>query len=99
MAKISKGFSLDTEKDADLIAFLDDQENASETVRKALRALMLVHGGPTHGDIMQELGEIKRALRAGVTIVTPDDDREQEGRAPVDPLVLEVENILDGLGK
>jgi len=99
MAKISKGFSLDTEKDADIIAFLDDQENTSETVRKAIRAFMLVHSGPTLGDVLQELGEIKRMLRAGVSLATDDGDQGAEAQAPADPLVLEVESILDGLGK
>lgn len=98
MPKISKGFSLDTEKDADIIAWLDSQENASEAVRKAIRAFLLVSNGPTLGDVLQELGEIKRTLRAGVSVATGDGDQDDERRGPVDPAVLEVENILDGLG-
>lgn len=98
MAKISKGFSLDTEKDADIIAWLDGQENVSEAVRKAIRAAMLVYSGPTLGDVLQALGEIKRMLRAGVSLANGDDDQEQEEHDPTDPLVQEVESILDGLG-
>jgi len=98
MAKIAKGFSLDTIKDADIIAFLDDQKNQSEIVRKALRALMMIHAGPTLGDVLQELGEIKRMLRAGVSVATGEGDQAQEESEPINPLVLEVEGILDKLG-
>lgn len=35
---IRRSFSLDTERDADLLDWLDTQSNASEAIRKALRA-------------------------------------------------------------
>ena len=97
MAKLSKGFSVDTEKDADIIAWLDAQENQSEAIRKAIRAFLLA-SGPTIGDVLQELGEVKRMLRAGVVLANGDNDQGGERQEPVDPLVQEVESILDGLG-
>lgn len=97
MAKLSKGFSVDTEKDADIIAWLDAQGNVSEAVRKAIRAFMLA-SGPTIGDVLQELGEVKRMLRAGVALAGNGNDQGQEENGPIDPLVQEVEGILDGLG-
>ena len=91
---------MDTERDAEVIAWLDDQENVSEAVRKAIRAFMLVHRGPTVGDVLQELGEIKRMLRAGVVLGNGgnDGDPAQEDQEPIDPAVAEVERLLDGLG-
>jgi hypothetical protein len=35
---IRRSFSLDSERDADLLVWLDNQSNASEAIRKALRA-------------------------------------------------------------
>ena len=96
MTKTSVGFSVDTERDRDILAWLELQENKSNAIRAAIRATMLDQS-VTLGDVLQELGEVKRMLRAGavggVDQVEIDDQVESD-----DPDVLAVRGILDTLG-
>lgn len=51
---VRRSFSLDTERDAALLAWLDQQENASEAVRAALRS---------HCEDLVSLRDIYQAIR------------------------------------
>ena len=101
MAKCTGAFSYDDERDADIAAFLDDLEkqgaNKSAAMRAAIRAYRNTTG-LTLGDILNELGEIKRMIRAGVVIQNngnggdvADDDE------PLDPLAAEAQAALNAL--
>ncbi len=57
MGRTTRSFSFDNARDADLLAWLDDQENASQAVRDALRAAMAGVTGVT-------LDEVYEAVRA-----------------------------------
>ena len=54
--RIQKTITLDTERDGDLLAWLDAQRNTSEAVREALRAAI----GPRRADVT--LNEVYRAV-------------------------------------
>jgi hypothetical protein len=54
-------FLTNTDRDADILAWLDTQENKSESIRAALRVAMLPRRDDiTLADIYDELQEIKR---------------------------------------
>ena len=65
--RTTRAFSLDTDNDADIITWLDAQENKSLAIRRAIRAAWL-RSGVTLGDVLNELGEVKRLLRSGVVV-------------------------------
>jgi hypothetical protein len=70
MANVTKSFSLDTAKDADLLRWIDALERGalSGHVRQALRAY--VEGaGVSLGALYVELRDIKKMLRQGARIV------------------------------
>jgi hypothetical protein len=94
MAKVTVGFSCDTERDADLLAWLERQENKSAAIRTAIRASWL-QSSATLGDVLNEIGEVKRMLRAGVVRV-----EEVEGEDPpaLGPEERAVQDALNGLG-
>lgn len=50
MAKVTVTFSCDTERDTDILAWRDRQENASAAMRAAIRASWS-HDGVTLGDV------------------------------------------------
>jgi hypothetical protein len=94
MAKVTVTFSCDTERDADILAWRDRQDNFSAAVRAAIQASWL-HNSITLGDVLNELGEIKRPLRSGVAVTANGLP------AAADPLDAEqqaVQDILNGLG-
>ena len=95
MAKTAVGFSCDTESDADILAWLSQQENKSASIRRAIRGAWLQES-VTLGDVLNEIGELKRMLRAGV--VVNGGASQAKNVEPLDPEQQIAQNILDGLG-
>lgn len=93
MAKVTLAFSCDSERDADIVAWAEKQDNLSAALRAAVRASWL-QNGLTLGDVLNELGEVKRLLRAGVVVHT-DDATEPETQ---DPETTAAQAALDSLG-
>lgn len=92
--KITLAFACDTEKDADIIAWAERQENKSAAIRAALRASWL-QGGLTLGDVLHEIGELKRLLRSGVVL---NQNSDLVGHETPDPEQSAVQALLDKLG-
>ena len=94
MATLTVSFSLDTERDADLAAWLakHSKRARSAAIRERLRAgihqnsLSLV-------DVLAELREIKRLLRSGTLIGNIPTDVERD-----DPATAAVKGKLANLG-
>ena len=95
MAKVAVGFSCDIDDDADILTWLSQQENKSASIRRAIRGAWLQES-VTLGDVLNELGEVKRMLRAGV--VVNGGASKAETVEPLDPEQQIAQNILDGLG-
>ena len=101
MAKVTLAFSVDDDKDADIVRWWEGLERRqhSATMRAAIRAYRNTTG-LTLGDLLNELGEIKRLIRAGVVVqangnggdVAQDDE-------PLDPLAAEAQAALNALAK
>lgn len=66
---VRRSFSLDTDRDAALIAWLDAQENLSEAVRTALRAYCDIPH-VTLTDVYRAVLAIEQRLATGVTLST-----------------------------
>ena len=67
---IRRSFTLDSQRDAALLAWLDVQANSSETVRAALRAYYdesLV----TLADVYRAVQAVEQRLANGVAVVAP----------------------------
>jgi len=95
MPKTAVGFSCDTDTDADILSWLDKQENKSAAIRAAIRASWL-QDSLTLGDVLNELGEIKRLLRSGAVAVV--NGEEGETAPELDPEAQAAQDALDGLG-
>lgn len=94
MAKVTGTFSLDSERDRDILRWLDACGNKSDAIRRAIRAS--IGGGVTLGDLHQGISEIKRLLESGAIV----QSRQTQGGAPVqdNPLVAAAERALADLG-
>lgn len=101
MAKCTGAFSYDDEKDADIAAWLADLDergaNKSAEIRAAIRTYKDT-AGLTLGDILNELGTIKRMLRAGVTVHNGEAGDPGPDQEPTDPLAQEAQAALNTLG-
>jgi hypothetical protein len=64
--KVTKSVSFDAEADADLLRWLDHQENASAAIREALRRG--IAGGVTLADVHATLSRIERRLEHGIVV-------------------------------
>ena len=67
---VRRTFTLDTQRDATLLAWLDAQDNLSETVRAALRAYYdasLV----TLADVYRAVQAVEQRLADGVAVAVP----------------------------
>ena len=85
---VRRTFSLDTQRDATLLAWLDTQDNLSETVRAALRAYYDVPQ-VTLVDVYRAVQAVEQRLADGVAVAAP-------ATAPVeDP---DLADALDHLG-
>ena len=93
MAKVAVGFSCDIDSDADILDWLSQQENKSASIRRAIRGAWL-HESITLGDVLNEIGELKKMLRAGVTV----NGAQAKKTEPLDPEQQIAQSILDGLG-
>jgi len=73
MATETVSFSLDPDRDADLVTWLDkhDRRARSAAIREKLRA-GIRQNGPTLADVLAELREIKRMLRSGAVAVSTE---------------------------
>lgn len=95
MATLVTNFSLDSEKDKDIIKWLDGQTNRSAAVREAIRSYMAKSEGVTLADVLAEL----RALPSRLSVVavangqppTPEGDEPEAAAANLD-------GLLDRLG-
>lgn len=92
MAKVTLAFSCDSERDADILTWAKKQDNLSAALRAAVRASWL-QNDLTLGDVLNELGEVKRLLHAGVMVHT--DNKEPEAH---DPETTAAQAALDSLG-
>jgi len=95
MASLTVSFTVDSERDADLVAWMDKQEarQKSAAIREALRA-GIVGGSVTLADVAQDLRQIKRMLKSGVVMQA---DQADTGNAE-DPEAAAVADKLAGLG-
>ena len=85
---VRRTFTLDTQRDAALLAWLDAQDNQSETVRAALRNLYDA-SQVTLADVYRAVQAVEQRLMDGVAVVAP-------ATTPVeDP---DLANALDNLG-
>ena len=94
MATVTVSFTIDSEKDRDLVRWLDGlpRRRRSEAIRRVLRD-GLGRGGVTLGDVYRAIKVLERKLDAGATVASasvPDLGGED---APVDVVAA-----LDSLG-
>ena len=94
MARTTETFCLDTENDRDIVRWLERQENKSAAIREALRAH--IANAVTLADVYQEVTELRRTIRNGVTVAGAGNDDAPAGE--VDPLVAKAEAALAQLG-
>jgi len=90
VSKVTLAFSCNSERDADILAWAEKQD-LSAALRAAVRASWL--NGPTVGDVLNELGELKRLLRTGATIQTESKEPEAQ-----DPTTTAAQAALNSLG-
>jgi len=86
MSKLIISFTLDSERDRDLVRFLDGlgRRQRSEAIRETLRA-GLARGGVTVSDVYQAVKELERKLSAGA-FVAQVREAEAAADAPADVL-------------
>jgi len=94
MATETVSFSLDPERDADLVTWLDkhDRRARSAAIREKLRA-GIRQNSSSLADVLAELREIKRMLRSGVVAVSTADAGQDD-----DPASAAVKGKLANLG-
>ena len=94
MATETVSFSLDPERDADLVTWLDkhDRRARSAAIREKLRA-GIGQNSSSLVDVLAELREIKRMLRAGAVAVSTADAGQDD-----DPAGVAVKGRLANLG-
>ncbi len=85
---VRRTFTLDTQRDATLLAWLDAQDNQSETVRAALRNLYDA-SQVTLADVYRAVQAVEQRLADGVAVAVP-------ASAPVEDPALA--DALDNLG-
>lgn len=96
MATVTKSFCMDTERDADLLAWCEKHPARafSPAVRGKLRTA-IQQERVSLADVLQEVREVKRLLRSGGVIVGTAGGADQE---PTDPEEAAVLRKLGGLG-
>ena len=67
---IRRSFTLDSQRDAALLAWLDAQANSSETVRAALRAYYN-ESQVTLADVYRAVQAVEQRLADGVAVAAP----------------------------
>jgi len=101
MARVTLAFSVDSNKDADIVTWwqrLGNQgENRSAIMRAAARAYKDA-ASVTLGDVLNEIGDVKRMLRSGITIqANGGSATDEQADKPLDPLAQEAQAALDRL--
>lgn len=91
MARQIVTLSLNSEGDAELLKWLDQQANKSEAIREALRE-HLRRNGITLGDVYAKVCELERRVKAGAVVVG-ESSTDDAGDEPPD-----VAAALDALG-
>jgi hypothetical protein len=91
---VRRSFSLDSERDAVLISWLDEQDNVSEAVRAALRAYC-DESPITLGDIYRSLQNLTTHIGGARANAERDDESICVGLQSEDP---ELATNLDQLG-
>ncbi len=94
MATMTVCFTLDSDKDRDLIRWMDNlpKRKRSEAIREALH-VHLGQGGVTLGDVYQAVKELERKLDAGMVMVTSSEPISDDQNEPT-----EAAAALDALG-
>jgi hypothetical protein len=92
---VRRSFTLDTKRDAELLAWLDAQANVSEAVRKALRVYYAQREGTEQATLADVVAAIERLgeRMAGVQMV-----RAPDNSSPVEDEDPELAAALDTLG-
>jgi len=96
MATISKTFSFDSERDREILKWIDSKakNKRSEHVRAALKRY--IGQQVSLGDVYQELAEIKQALQRGA-VAQASDAADVDGE-PEDPRIARARRKLGELG-
>jgi len=72
--------SFDAIKDADVLRWLNKQGNASEAIRRAVRAY--IHPGPSRADLEAKLDRLLEMMRNMRTVEVPATETPAEGDEP-----------------
>ena len=100
MAKVTLAFSVDSDKDADIVSWWEEMGkqgvNRSAVMRAAVRAYNDTTG-LTLGDILNELAAIKRMMRSGVVVHNGGTNEAGLDQEPPDPLTKEAQAAIDAL--
>jgi hypothetical protein len=82
MARTTKTITFDTERDADLLAWLEGQKNQAEAVRAALRAAIAPQASTvTLDQVYRAIQELKSKIQSGPVMVQAETET-QNGDAP-----------------
>jgi hypothetical protein len=81
-----KIFSLDTERDADIIRWLGSHSNQSATIRAALRAQFTRQTEYTLADVMQRLDDLQRSRFVTQPVTNGEQDEPREAVIALDGL-------------
>lgn len=93
MATLVANFSMDSEKDRDIIRWLDAKTNRSAAIRAAIRDHMTKTEGVTLADVLAEV----RALPSKLSVVAVDSGPVLEGEEP-ETAAANLDGLLDRLG-
>ena len=94
MARVVRSVSFDTDRDADLLAWLDAQKNQSEAVRQALRSNVARRPPEvTLEQVYQAVLDLSSKVEVGAVVIR--DANESSGDAPGTEAAAKA---LDGLG-
>ena len=87
--KITVSLTLDSERDRDIVRWLDAQENKSAAVRDAIRAHLAGAPATTLDDVLRELREMRReGLTFSATSAPPARDEPPDVAARLDGMGL-----------
>lgn len=91
---ITLNFSVDTEKDADIIAWAARQTNFSAAMRDAIRAWIKAESGVTLDDLLAEI----RALRGRLVVASAETSAGVDSGEPGEA-AANVDGLLDRLAR
>jgi len=94
MATLIANFSLDSEKDKDIIRWLDGQSNRSAAIRAAIRTHIAAKEGVTLAEVLAEIRSLPSRFSMVTTIST---EPQAEGEEP-QAAAANLNGLLDRLG-